>query len=158
MLFRSGRAALPELQAKLPASARLFDVVIDEWALSREELPPEPRPAGAEIWRTEKGVLSLPTNAAPGLVLFADAYHRLWNPAPTLRNLKAQMPASGMVAIVDRQGPEGESRRLAGHHRRIDSKLVIEDMRQAGFALRQNLSKPAEDRFFLLFGLAKSNP
>ena len=64
-----GRAALPELQAKLPASARLFDVVIDEWALSREELPPEPRPAGAEIWRTEKGVLSLPTNtnaAAPG--------------------------------------------------------------------------------------------
>lgn len=153
-----GRAVLPKLQAKMPALSRLFDVVIDEWAMSREELPSEPQLAGVEILRTEKGALSLPTNAAPKLVVFADAYHRLWNPVPMLRGLKDQMPDSGVVAIVDRQGPEGESRRLAGHHRRIASTLVIADMRQAGFSLRQSLAKPAEDRFFLLFGLSQSNP
>jgi predicted methyltransferase len=153
-----GRAVLPKLQAKLPASSRLFDVVLEEWALSREELPPEPGPARAEIVRTDKGALALPTNAPPRLVLFADAYHRLWDPVPMLRRLKEQMPDSGLVAVVDRQGPEGESRRLAGHHRRIASTRVIEDMRQAGFALRQSLAKPAGDRFFLLFELAKRSP
>jgi SAM-dependent methyltransferase len=146
-----GRAVLPELREQLPPSTRLFDVVIDEWALSREELPSEAQLSGVEILRTEKGSLTPPENARVGLVLFADAYHRLWKPAPLLEQLKKQMSASGLIAVVERKGPDAEARHLAGHHRRLSSALVIEDMREAGFQLRQTPAAPARDRYFLLF-------
>jgi hypothetical protein len=75
-----------------------------------------------------------------------------------LRGFKGQLRYSGLVVIVDRQGSDSESRRLAGHRGRISSKLVTEDMCQAGFILHQSLAKPAKDRFFLLFGLPKDSP
>jgi hypothetical protein len=148
-----GRSVVPVLQEALPPACPFYDVVIDEWALSREELPAEaPRP-GIQILRTEKNNLTLPADALVGLVLFVDAYHRLWEPLPLLQRLKEHMPPSGLVAVIDRKGPDAEPRRLAGHRRRISPHLVIEEMRQAGFHLRQTLPAPAEDRFFLLFSL-----
>lgn len=148
-----GRAVLPELREKLPPSTRLFDVVIDEWALSREELPSDAQVSGVEILRTEKGSLTLPENARVGLVLFVDAYHRLWKPGPLLEQLKGRMSQSGLVAVVERKGPDEEARHVAGHRRRLSSSLVIEDMREAGFRLRQTPAAPARDRCFLLFEL-----
>ena len=53
-----GRAVVPLLQETLPPSSCIYDVVIDEWALSREELPPEGRRPGLEILRTEKNDLA----------------------------------------------------------------------------------------------------
>jgi ubiquinone/menaquinone biosynthesis C-methylase UbiE len=146
-----GRAALPALREQLPSSARLFDVALEEWAVSREELPDPSPPAGVEVLRVEKGILTLPEDVRVGLVLFADAYHRLWKPAPLLQRLKEQMPPSGLVAVVERDGPETEPRRLAGHRRRLSSRLVMDDLRQAGFAWRRTLPAPTEDRYFLLF-------
>jgi SAM-dependent methyltransferase len=149
--LNSGRTVLPVLQQKLPHSIRFYDIVMDEWALSRQELPAgAPRP-GVEMLRTEKNDLALPDDVSVGLVVFVDAYHRLWEPSPLLRSLKKRMPASGLVAVVDRKGPEKEPRRLAGHQRRISSQLVVEEMRQAGFRLHRSLPAPARDRFFLLF-------
>jgi hypothetical protein len=77
----------------------------------------------------------------------------LWKPLPQLDQLKKQMSGSGLIAVVERKGPDGEARHLAGHRRRLSSALVIEDMRQAGFRLRQKLPAPARDRYFLLFEL-----
>jgi ubiquinone/menaquinone biosynthesis C-methylase UbiE len=151
-----GRAVLPELRAQLPTATRLFDVVIDEWALSQEELPPEGRLSGVEISRTEKSGLVVPQSNRVGLVLFVDAYHRLWKPLPRLEQIKNQLSGSGLIAVVERKGPDGEARHLAGHRRRLSSALVIEDMRQAGFQLRQTLSAPARDRYYLLFELPSS--
>jgi SAM-dependent methyltransferase len=151
-----GRAVVPALKEQLPASTRFFDVIIDEWALSREELPPEATRAGVEVLRTAKGSLTVPADVRVGLVLFVDAYHRLWEPSPLLQRLKEQMRSSGLVAVVDRKGPDAEPRRLAGHRRRLSASLVIEDMRKAGFHLRRTLPAPAKDHFFLLFGVEAS--
>jgi SAM-dependent methyltransferase len=146
-----GRAVAPALKAKLPAASKLFDVIIDEWALSREELPPAAPLAGVEIIRTEKGRLALPVNPSVGLVILVDAYHRLWEPVSLLKELKERMSSSGVIAVVERKGPHTEARHMAGHRRRLSSSLVVEDMRQVGFQLRRTLPAPASDRYSLLF-------
>ncbi len=146
-----GRAVLPALKRELPASARLVDVVLDEWALTPDELPPGAPHPGVEVLRKDKEGLALADHTRVGLVLFVDAYHRLWEPLPLLRQLKERMPDSGLVAVVERKGPVDEPRRLAGHHRRFSPRLVAEEMREAGFQLRQTLAAPTEDRCFLLF-------
>jgi hypothetical protein len=79
-----GWAVVPALKEQLPPSTRFFEVIIDEWALSREELPPAPPRSSIEVLRTEKGGLAVPADVRVGLVLFADAYHRLWEPLPLL--------------------------------------------------------------------------
>jgi len=85
--------------------------------------------------------------------LIVDAYHRLWEPLPLLQRLKEYMTPAGLLAVLDRKGLDAEPRRLAEHRRRISGPLVVEGMRQAGFDLRQTRPTPAEDRFFLVFGL-----
>jgi len=46
-----------------------------------------------------------------------------------------EMPKDGWVVVADRNGPAGETRRIAGHHRRIAPALVREDFARAGFEL-----------------------
>lgn len=147
-----GRVVLSALKEKLPASVPCFDLVIEEWALSRQELPSGTPQPGIEVLRTEKGSLVVPEAVRLGLVLFVDSYHRLWNPPPLLQALKQRLTSSTQIAVIDQAGPDAESRRLAGHRRRISPKEVIQEMNQAGFRLRQTLPAPAPDRFFLLFG------
>jgi len=147
-----GRAILPLLNERRPPQTRLFDVILDEWALSREELPPEGQLAGTEIARTEQGRLALPADVRVGLVVFADAYHRLWAPVPLLARLQSNLTDDALIAIVERDGPDTASRRLANHRRRLSAHQATAELRQAGFALRQTLTAPTEDRYFLLFG------
>jgi predicted methyltransferase len=61
------------------------------------------------------------------------------------------MPKDGWVVVADRNGPAGETRRIAGHHRRIAPALVREDFARAGFELVSELKPPAPDRFLLRF-------
>lgn len=147
-----GRALLPLLNERRPLQTRLFDVTLDEWALSREELPPEGQLAGTEIVRTEQGRLALPADIRVGLVVFADAYHRLWAPVPLLTRLQSNLTDDALIAIVERDGPGTASRRLANHRRRLSAHQATAELHQAGFALRQTLTAPTEDRYFLLFG------
>jgi len=150
-----GRYVLPGLRNQLPAGARLVDVIPEEWMITRNELPLHAPWPGVEILRTDKGTLPLPDGIEPGLVVVMDAYHRLWNPGKLLTQLRQRLPASGQVVVVDRVGPEGESRRVAGHWRRIAPAQVIADMAQAGFSLQRTVRAPVRDRFFLVFGVAE---
>lgn len=150
-----GRIVTPALRERLPASVQVLNLILEEWAISREELPAGAPVPGTEILRTEKGNVPLSDGVELGAVVFVDSYHRLLGPLPVLRRLKERMPASGWVAVVDRAGPEGESRRAAGHRRRISTRLVTDEMRQAGFQLRHRLPAPTEDRFAFLFELTR---
>jgi len=128
-----GRAVAPQLAERLPAASRWFELIPEEWAVSREELPdPAPGPADT-ILRVEQGRLTLPGETPVGLVVFVDSYHRLWDPVPLLRQLRERMTPSGRVVVADRAGPDGESRRLSGHRRRLSAALVTGDLREAGF-------------------------
>lgn len=146
-----GRAVLPALKRGLPPTTQLVDVVLDEWAQTQEELPPGAPHPGTDVLRKNNNGLVLPPDRRLGLVLFVDAYHRLWEPVPLLRQLRERMPDSGLLAIVERQGPDDEPRRLAGHCRHLPSRLAVEELREAGFRLRQTLAPPTEDRYFVLF-------
>ncbi len=148
----AGRPVLPALRAALPASARLIDVTLEEWALSREETPAGGSIPGVEPARKEKNELALPADTRVELALFVDAYHRVWDPAPVLKALRARLTDTGLVAVVDRKGPHPEARRLANHRRRVAPQQVEADLRQAGFEPRGAVRAPARDRFFLLFG------
>jgi len=146
-----GRAILPALREKLPASTRLFDVIIQEWALSSDESHLETPVTGVEVPRMEKGGRTLPADTRVSLVVFADIYHRVWEPLPLLKHLRECMSGSARIAVIDRQGPDPEPRHVAGHRRRISASLVIEDLQHAGFQLREKIRAQAADRFFLLF-------
>lgn len=146
-----GRGVVPLLRAKLPRANRWFELILEEWALTREEVPGGIPELDTEILRTDKGDLEVPEGVQVGMVLFVDSYHRVWEPASMLQRLRERMGASGWVAIADRRGPEGESRRLASHRRRISTERVVEELGLAGFELHRPLPAPDGDRFLLLF-------
>ncbi len=146
------RALLPALQERLGRKARIYDVVIEEWATSTNEIPPVPVGVKVEVLRTTKG--RLPPSAEQldfGAVVFADTYHLIWDPAKLLEQLRPRLPKGGCVVVLDRKGPAGETRRIAGHHGCIAPDLVRADFAQAGFELVSELKPPAPDRFLLRF-------
>ena len=151
-----GRSVLPALQQKLKPKPRVYDVMLEEWTTCKDELPPDAGNGSSEILRTAEGDLPALTNCVLNAAVIADGYSRLWDPLPLLRRLHQTLRADGYVAILDRKGPDNESRRLAGHHRRIAPGLVKSDLEQAGFELVKELKAPAKDRFFLLFRPRKS--
>lgn len=148
----SSRLLLPALREKLNPSTRLFELVLEEWAVTTNEIPEHATASGAEILRTRNGSLQLPTATTLNLVVFADSYHRLWEPGKLLSDLRRALPKDGFLAVMDREGPKKEPRRFANHQRRIAPDLVVEDLTKAGFVLVKKLRAPASDRFFLLFG------
>jgi SAM-dependent methyltransferase len=147
-----GRVLLPALHEKLRRGATIYDVVIEEWATLKYEVPSTPPDVKAEVLRTRAEKLppavdSLTFNA----VLFADAYHRIWDPAMLLAQLRDKLPKDGWVVVLDRIGPASETRRIAGHRRHISPALVREDFSRAGFELVSVLKPPARDRFVFRF-------
>lgn len=147
-----GRVLLPGLQKKLGPRAAIYDVVIEEWATSANEIALTPLGVKAEVLRTADG--KLPPSADHltfSAVVFADAYHRLWEPVKLLDQLREKLPKDGWVVVLDRSGPAGEARRVAGHRRHIAPALVREDFARARFELVGELKPPAPDRFLLRF-------
>lgn len=146
------RVLLPALQKQLGRRAAICDVVLEEWATSTNEVPVTPAGVKVQALRMVKG--KLPPSADQltfGAVIFADAYHRLWEPAKLLEQLRARLPKDGWIVVLDRKGPDGEARRIAGHQRRMAPALVRDDFAQAGFELVTELKPPAPDRFLLRF-------
>ena len=125
--------------------------MIEEWRTFGEELPPDVADESKDIMRTTQGDLPELVGGSLHAAVFADGYSRLWDPAPLLKRLHTSLKPAGFVAILDRTGPEQESRSLAGHHRRISTDRVRSDMQAAGFEYVGELKVPAKDRFFLLF-------
>ena len=147
-----GRALLPALQKKLGRELLIYDVLLEEWATSTNEIPPTPAGVKTTVLRTARGKL---TPAAAPLtfsgIVFADAYHRIWDPAKLLDQLRGKLPKDGWVVVLDRNGPAEEERRVAGHRRHIAPALVREDFSRAGFDLVSELKPPAADRFLFRF-------
>ena len=146
------RDLLPALQKKLGRRAAIYDVVLEEWAISTNEIPATPAGVKVQVLRTLQG--KLPPSADQltfGAVVFADAYHRLWEPAKLLDQLRARLAKDARVVVLDRTGPAGEARRIAGHQRRMAPALVRDDFAHAGFELVTELKPPAPDRFLLRF-------
>jgi SAM-dependent methyltransferase len=146
-----GRSLLETLRAQLNPSVSICDVVLEEWALAKDETPSGSKGEGIETLRTEKGELQNAAKRSFQAILFADAYHRLWDPAKLLAQLRDRLPQGGHLVILDRQGPNNEPRRQAGHHRRISPKLVRQEMKTAGFEFVQEMDAPSPDRFVLVF-------
>jgi len=146
-----GRAILPALNEALGSRACIFDFVLEEWALTKEEVPPNPDGVKVETIRIEEGGFTVPGGVAFDAVLFIDAYHRLWNPLPVLACLHRNLAPGGFVVVVDRNAPEGEPRRLSNHRRRISSTLVRSELEQAGFEVSPGMGSPTPDRFGLIF-------
>jgi SAM-dependent methyltransferase len=150
------RVLLPALRKKLGPGATIYDVALEEWATSTNEVPPTVAGVKAEVLRTAHG--KLPPSADQltfSGVVFADAYHRIWEPAKLLDQLREKLPKDGWVVVVDRRGPAGEARRVAGHRRHIAPALVREDFARAGFELVSELKPPAPDRFLLRFRIRR---
>lgn len=146
-----GRAVASDVMERLPVSTCL-DAIIDEWALTEDELPSGGELPGSRIVRMQKGKLTLPVEFRADLVLFLDAYHRLWEPQALLHTLKEHLSDSASIVVVDRNGPEDEIRRTAGHRRRLASTSVQRDLLEAGFTCQRTEPALPGDRFFLLFG------
>ncbi len=146
-----GRALLPVLQNRQKPAVRITEVVLEEWAITKEEILQADAGAVQQVLRTVNGDLPTLTNRTFNAVIFADAYDRLWEPDKLLARLRQALVPDGFVAVIDRTGPADESRRLAGHHRRISPKQVRDDMKEAGFKEVQELKPPAKDRCFLIF-------
>ncbi len=156
LALEEARALLPAFKAKLPGARRYFDVILEEWVVEPGDAPAQAC-EGFEVLRTEKGDVALPEGTKLVVAAFADSYHRLWDPAALLARLRGALASGGRVIVIDRAGPEGEPRRLAGHRRRISPKLVAEDFERAGFSA---LGGPAEvaGRFVLCFGIREEAP
>jgi SAM-dependent methyltransferase len=143
-----GRALLPALRHR---GRHVHDIVLEEWATSKDELPEVLPAEGVEVSRTDKGDLRLPDGASLGLVVFADSYHRIWEPTRILGALRDRMGPGARLVVLDRRGPDGEPRRLAGHRRRISPSLVREELAVAGFEFAGEAPSPSPDRFLLIF-------
>lgn len=152
----AGRSLLPALREKLGPSRRFYDVGLEEWVVAEGEAP-EGGGEGFEALWTGGGDLALKEGTRVAAAVFLDAYHRLWDPSALLVRLRGALVPGGRVAILDRPGPEGEPRRLAGHRRRISPELVREDLARAGFALAGEPTEVA-GRFLLVFETARPSP
>lgn len=147
----AGRKMMPLLEERAGASGRLQDVVLEEWALSKDELPEGADSEGVRVLRTEKGDLQLAGDASLDLVLFVDAYHRLWDPESLLETLSNHLSPDGRIVVLDMPGPEDESRRVAGHRRRIAPSRVRSELEAAGLVPGEEAECPGDGRFLLVF-------
>jgi ubiquinone/menaquinone biosynthesis C-methylase UbiE len=151
-----GRVLLPALQKRLGRRGTIYDVLIEEWATGTNEIPPTPTGVKIEVLRTAGGKLPPSVDHLTfDAIVFADAYHRIWEPAKLLDQLREKLPRDGCVVVLDRKGPAGEARRVAGHRRHIAPALVREDFARAGFELVSELKPPAPDRFLLRFRIRR---
>jgi len=145
-----GRTVLRDLREALGRDARIIDVVPEEWRESKEEAPPVPHDLTVERLWIEGGDLKVPEGMGFDAVLFADAFHRIWDPAKLLATLRERLAPKGFLAIIDRKGPDEEVRRVAGHRRRIGPDRARREIEAAGFRIADDPAAPSPDRFALL--------
>ncbi|MBN1418186.1 MAG: class I SAM-dependent methyltransferase [Planctomycetes bacterium] len=146
-----GRTILRDLREALGPEARLVDIVPEEWRETKDEVPPLPSPdlTVEHLW-IEGGDLKVPEGMIFDGVIFADAYHRIWDPGKLLATFREKLSPEGAMAIIDRKGPDEEPRRVAGHRRRIGPDRTRRELEAAGFRIAEDLPAPSPDRFALL--------
>jgi len=97
----------------------------------------------------------LPAHCCSG-VLVRDVYHHFTNPQAMLADLYAALRPGGLIAVIEFEpGSRGMSRpsgvpaNRGGHG--ISRKLVVEEMKEAGFALAAEIGDWADRRYCVVF-------
>ena len=143
-----GRELIGPYLAAHPCQA--IDIVLEEWATRKDERPPLPPGVELSSVLTDRGDPQL--GAEPlDAVYFLDTYHLLFHGPTLLSHLSQRLTDSGRIYILDRQAPSVIPHREASHRRMIAAETVQQQMHEAGFTLVREGTKPAEDRFLLVF-------
>ena len=128
-----------------------LEIVLEEWATQKDEREPLPPGVSMPFVLTQQGDPNL-TDGPIDAVFFLDSYHLLFHGKTLLAKLHEKLSPTGCVTILDRRAQEPLSRREASHRRMIEPQTVVQEMTEAGFHLWSDHSRPAPDRFVLVFG------
>lgn len=133
------------------STGRPVEIVLEEWATQKDERPGPPPDADLPSTLTKEGDPELADEPVDA-VFFLDSYHLLFHGPTLLAELHERLSPTGRIFVLDRRSDEPLSRRLASHHRKIRPEMVEQEMADAGFSLWFRGSRPADDRFVLVFG------
>jgi predicted methyltransferase len=126
------------------------DIVLEEWATSKDERPEQPAGVSLVSVMTDQGKVDL--GAEPiDAVFFLDTYHLLFHHKTLLEELYQALTPGSFVCILDRQADRELSHREASHRRKISPGLVQREMEAAGFQFESTETAPAKDRFLQIY-------
>ncbi|MBN2139054.1 MAG: methyltransferase domain-containing protein [Sedimentisphaerales bacterium] len=137
------------------SSGEGLDIILEEWATQKEERPPLPAGVSLPCVLTDNGDPHLKDEPID-VVFFLDSYHLLFHGKTLLGKIHEKLTPTGRVYVLDRRAKQQLSRREASHRRKIQPKMVEQEMTDAGFCLWFRGSRVASDRFLLVFGKARS--
>jgi len=133
------------------SSGKGLEIVLEEWATQKEERPPLPSNVSLPSVLTKNGDPNLPIESID-VVFFLDSYHLLFHGKTLLAKIHEKLSPTGCVYVLDRKAKKPLSRREASHRRKIQTKIVKQEMDESGFFLWFRGPRPAHDRFLLVFG------
>ena len=139
------------------AASSGVDIVLDEWATTKQERPMVPDGVAMTALMTNQGDLNLEAEQLAA-VYFLDSYHLLFHGPKLLAELKQRLQPAGRVYILDRRAPQVIPHRLASHRRMIAVETVKREMDQAGFQFRSEGASTGPERFLLVFEKAEVAP
>jgi predicted methyltransferase len=127
-----------------------MEIVLEEWATTKDERQPLPNGISMPSVLTEKGDPKLGSKPIDA-VFFLDSYHLLFHGKTLLKKLNEKLTPAGRVFVLDREATKSLSRREASHHRQIAPQTVKNEMAAAGFRCVAQGPRLAKDRFLLIF-------
>ena len=128
-----------------------LEIVLEEWAIQKDERPPLPEGVSLPAVLTDRGDPRLGPDPID-VVFFLDSYHLLFHGNTLLSKLREKLSPGGCIYILDRESTGPLARREASHRRKIEPRVVKREMAAAGFHLWCEGPRPAPDRFLLVFG------
>jgi len=137
------------------SSGDAVEIVLEEWATQKEERPPLPEDLSFPSVLTTSGDPQLGPEPVDA-VFFLDSYHLLFHGKTLLSKLHEKLSPTGRIYVLDREAENPLSRREASHRKMIQAETVEREMAEAGFFLESRRSRPAPDRFLLVFGKTQS--
>jgi predicted methyltransferase len=143
-----GRTLVAPLIVAMDCAA--VDIVLEEFATRKDEVPPLPAGVDLPSVLTEQGDPQLGSEPLDA-VYFLDSYHLLFHGPVLLSKLRERLTEKGRVYVLDRTAQKKLSRREASHRRRIAPAMVKQEFEEAGFTFVRQEPGPAEDRFLMLF-------
>jgi predicted methyltransferase len=125
------------------------DIVLEEWATQKDELPDVPAGVRLRSVLTEKGDPKLGSTEFDA-VYFLDTYHLLFHGDVLLPALHQRLTDDGRVFVLDRIADEEISHREASHRHMIAPETVQQEMHDYGFELESSSPLPVSSGRFLL--------
>lgn len=111
--------------------------------------------ANVQVVPGDQNRTGLPADCCSG-ILVRDVYHHFTNPKAMLADLYAALRAGGLIAIIDFEPgsrgmtrPSGVPENRGGHG--VARKLVIEEMKEAGFVLAEEHEEWNDRRYCIVF-------